>query len=222
MKRTDLNFPFKWEERRPAFVKRVFFVPDFYDKHGEWGSLDWQEVFGNNHPIHVEYCAGNGDWILNKALLNPQHNWVAVEQKFERVRKIWVKGERLNLPNLITVCGEALTFTKYYVKERSFDEMYVNFPDPWPKERHAKHRLIQCPFVKELARVSKKEGKVIFVTDHPPYAFQMCEEMLKEDIWNASFPFPYFKTEWADYGTSFFDSLWREKGKIIHYMQFEL
>lgn len=220
MKKTDLNFPFSWDERRPALVDQVFFVPDFYDKHAEHGLLEWQDVFGNDRQVHVEYCSGNGDWILDKAERNPHLNWVAVEHKFERVRKIWVKGKRLDLKNLIIVCGEALTFTKYYVKNNSLAEIYVNFPDPWPKEKHAKHRLIQLPFVEELSRAVERSGKAIFVTDHFPYATQMCEEMLNPKVWKSSFPAPYFTTEWSEYGTSFFDALWRGKGKTIHYMQF--
>lgn len=222
MKRTDLKFPFKWEERQPAIYHRVLFVPAFYQQHAEWTFPGWEDpqLFGNNHPVHIEYCAGNGAWILQKAIENPHINWVAVEQKFERVRKIWIKSQRLSLPNVIVVCGEALTFTKFYLASNSLDAIYVNFPDPWPKERHAKNRLIQKPFVEELARVVKDKGKAILVTDDIPYSRQMCHEMLQNVYWSPSFPDPYFKTEWENYGNSYFDSLWREKGRTIHYIPF--
>jgi tRNA (guanine-N7-)-methyltransferase len=223
MKRTDLRFPFSWEERRPALSHRVLFVPAHYFQHEEWVMPAWhdEQVFGNDHPVVIEYCSGNGDWILERAVKHPEINWVAVEQKFERVSKIWVKAKRLNLANLLVVCGEALTFTKYYVRAREIDRIYVNFPDPWPKERHAKHRLIQQPFVLELARIVKKGGLSVFVTDFAPYASQMCQEMLDSSHWLPSFPDPFFKTEWQGYGNSYFDSLWREKGCTIHYIQFE-
>ena len=124
------------------------------------------------------------------------------------------------LENLFIICGEALAFTKYYVSNESFEGIYINFPDPWPKDKHAKHRLIQEDFITEMARVSKKEAKLLVVTDHRDYADRIGKTMLAHPAWTNVFPSPYFVTEWKDYGTSFFDQLWREKGRTIQYLQF--
>ena len=157
MKAKDLKYPHSWEERRPVLVDSVLFVPDHYDSYEEYTFPNWSssELFDNEHPVHVEYCSGNGTWIFERAKQFPMVNFVAVEKRFERVRKIWAKAKNAALKNLLIVCGEAHTTTKYYFPNQSVDEVYINFPDPWPKDRHAKHRLIQSPFASELARILK-------------------------------------------------------------------
>jgi tRNA (guanine-N7-)-methyltransferase len=140
MKPKNFKCPVTWEERRPLIHDRVLFVPQYYDRHHEWTFPGWEspEVFGRKAPIEVEYCTGNGAWIIEKALANPDRNWVAVEVQFERVRKIWSKMCNEKITNLFIVCGEALTYTRFYVPSHSFSAAYINFPDPWPKEKHAK------------------------------------------------------------------------------------
>jgi tRNA (guanine-N7-)-methyltransferase len=223
MKPTDLHYPFKWEERRPALHQRVLFVPDFYENHKAWPFPSWEDpaLFGKKGKIILEYCSGNGSWIIEKATASPHDHWIAVEKKFDRVRKIWSKLHKKALANLLIVCGEARAFTSHYLPDASIDEVYMNFPDPWPKAKHAKNRLVQAPFVQELARIVKAGGKAVFVTDHEGYSAQIIKEMLLGPAWKSDFAPPHFVTEWEGYGASYFDDLWRKKGKTIHYHKFE-
>lgn len=220
MKPQDLKFPFAWEKRQPLIVDNIFFIPKFYDRHEEWVFPSWSDsqLFNREAPVQIEYCSGNGAWIIEKAKAYPEMNWVAVEKRFDRVQKIWSKMKNNGLCNLFIVCGEALCFTTHYVPEDSFESIYINFPDPWPKGRHAKHRLLQEDFITELARVSKKDA--IIVTDHKDYADRIGKIFLNHPSWIPAFPSPYFITEWEGYGTSYFDTLWRLKGMTIHYLQF--
>jgi len=213
---SKLLYPHPWEERKPALSQGVLFIPKHYTAHGLQ-----EPLFPSQREICIEYCSGNGAWVLNKAKAYPECYWVAVEQKFERAQKIWRKKEKEQMNNLLIVCGEALTFTKYYLPESCISQVYLNFPDPWPKTKHAKNRLVQKPFVEELARVVKQEGKTTFVTDDEPYAEQMVREMCASSFWRSTFPDPFFVLEWPEYGTSYFDALWREKGRAIRYMNFE-
>lgn len=169
----------------------------------------------------MEYCSGNGDWVVGKALQFPEWNWVAVEKRFDRVRKIWSKMHNQGVKNLLIVCGEAMTFSREYLPDSCVEEIFINFPDPWPKRGHAKHRLIQPSFSEECARVVKQKGNLTLVTDHPDYSSQMIEVMLQSPGWISRFPSPHYMTEWPGYGGSFFDTLWRAKGLTIHYHQFE-
>ena len=221
MKPKDLKHPFRWEDRRPLIDGRVFYVPDYYQEHHLFTFPLFEEspIFGNARPVHLEYCSGNGTWIVEKALADPDTNWVAVERDFERVRKIVSKGCNLKLSNLFVICGEAFTFTKHYVRDHSIEQIYVNFPDPWPKDKHAKHRLFQPLFADETARVIKPGKRGIFVTDDPPYSEQICSVMRASNKWEPSYPDPYYLTEREGYGTSFFEELWREKGKTIRYIE---
>lgn len=222
MKPKNFKCPFTWKERQPLIFDRVLFVPEYYDRHKEWTFPGWEspEVFGRKAPIEVEYCTGNGAWIIDKAKSNPDRNWVAVEIQFERVRKIWSKMRNENITNLFIVSGEALTFTRDYVPDQSFAAIYINFPDPWPKDKHAKKRLLQEPFISEMARVLRPGGTATIATDHPGYTAQICAGMIANASWSPLFESPHYITQWEDYGSSYFEQLWRELGVPIHYMQF--
>lgn len=223
MKPKDLKSPFKWADRHPTMHQGVLFVPEYYSEHHKWHFPCWEDpvLFNKSAPVFIEYCSGNGHWIIEKAKISPDTHWVAVEKKFERVRKIWSKAQNEKIKNLLIVCGEADPFNAYYLIEHEVDGVFVNFPDPWPKPKHAKHRLIQSPFVQQISRIVKPKGKAILVTDDFPYVEQMIQEMRKEGLWKSVYPSPYYVTQWDNYGASYFDTLWREKGKTIYYLQFE-
>ena len=221
MKPKNLKYPFRWKDRRTFFADKVLYVPDYYTAYGEWTFPGWDVLFENKNPVHIEYCSGNGAWIIEKAKEFPGKNWVAVEWQFERARKIWSKMKNENLSNMLIIAGEALTFTREYIPPSSVSEVYVNFPDPWPKERHAKHRLFQEAFIGELARILQTTGKIIVATDDPDYSKQIGEKITENLSFTPKFAHPYYITEWPGYGGSYFDSLWRAQGKNIHYFQFE-
>lgn len=218
-----LKTPFCWEERRPMIEDSVFYVPNYYFLYDKFLFPGWDspEVFGNDHPVFVEFCSGNGDWIIAKALENPKRNWVAVEKRFDRVRKIWSKAKNLKVNNLFIVCGEGLTFTKHYIVDQSVDAVFVNFPDPWPKDKHAKHRIIQEPFVQQAHRILKMEGTLTLVTDDADYSEQMIEKVLQHPGFRASFPKPYYSREMEGYGNSWFEKFWRQMGREIRFMEYK-
>ena len=197
-------------------------MPKFYSHHEKWGFLNLEEnnIFANFNHVNIEYCSGNGQWILEKAIKNPNINYIAVEMKFERARRIWVKMHNMDVKNLFVVFGESLIFTKNYLKEDVISNVFINFPDPWPKRRHAKNRLVSTPFMNELTRVVKKEGCTTFVTDDDNTARYMIEEALSHKNWKAVFQEPYYITEMPGYGGSYFDNLWRKKGEKIKYIRF--
>ncbi len=213
MKAAELKYPYTWENRCPIMEKGVLFIPKYYETHTPF------HLFEEGRRVFVEYCSGNGAWVLQKAKENPDVLWVAVERKLERVKKIWAKMHNQNISNLLIVCGDAVTFSEHYLPDHCIERIYVNFPDPWPKKKHAKNRLFQAPFVKALSRVVKFGGSAILVTDDLPYCLQMLETMMVE--WDSVFDEPYFVTEWPSYGDSYFDSLWRAKDRTIHYLHFK-
>lgn len=205
----DLKIPFSWEERRPILLERFFYIPAAYSHEKKFFPF-----FEDERPIIIEYCSGNGQWIGDRAKQNPMFNWIAVEKKFERARKIWLKIHRENIANLCVVCGEGFDFTRYYAPIAL--EAYVNFPDPWPKLRHAKHRLIRKEFLEELAAIIRPGGRAICATDDASYFEGMIEEFAKCSQWDLAFK----GNEWPNYGNSFFKELWLEKGRIINYLSY--
>ncbi len=206
----DLKIPFTWAERHPILLDRFFYIPGCYEYKRETIPF-----FEEDKGIIVEYCSGNGQWIADRAAQNPQYNWIAVEKKFERARQIWLKMQRMGLENLRVVCGEGVVFTRFYAPQ--VEEVYVNFPDPWPKLRHAKHRLIRSAFLEEVEKVIRPGGQMICVTDDAPYAAQMKEEFRKRGSWKLLFDL----NDWPDYGRSYFKDLWIQKGRTIHFLSHE-
>jgi tRNA (guanine-N7-)-methyltransferase len=226
MKPKELKMPDSWGNGQILINDGVWYVPKIMAKSLDSGNKfifpGWSHstIFGNTRPVNVEYCSGNGAWIAAKALANPLCNWVAIEKKFDRVRKIWSKVKNMKLSNVLIICGEAYDVTKRFFEANSFHNIYINFPDPWPKNRHAKHRLIQEAFVEELWRVLIKEHSLTFVTDDPPYSAWLIAVMHRHGKFVSTYPDPYYATELADYGSSYFDQLWRSKGRSILYHQF--
>lgn len=217
----DFKIPCSFENRKPLLQDRFLFIPGFYEAIGEHGPvLDFADLFQNENPVQIEYCSGNGSWIAKKAEENPHLNWVAVEKDFERARKIWLKAKKQNLKNLFLVFGEAFTFTQYYLKDQTVENIFINFPDPWPKRRHMKKRLANAAFMEMVKKKIKPRGRATFATDHREMALFMIDSAL-ESKWVPVFPKPYFITELEGYGNSYFEELFRSKGKSIHYMQFE-
>ncbi len=201
-------------------LQKVLFIPPRIEKVDSKQSFE--KLFPNFDSIHIEYCSGNGQWIYEKALKNPHILWIAVEMQLKRTRQILWKREQAQLENLFITCGEALEFTSYYLEPESVDEVYINFPDPWPKRRHAKFRLIQMPFIQELARILKKGGSVHFLTDDPAYSSQTIAAFLKEEnSFCPSLPPPFYHSEVQDYGSSFFMSLWEEKKRGFYFSKFQ-
>ncbi|HSX14215.1 MAG TPA: tRNA (guanosine(46)-N7)-methyltransferase TrmB [Chlamydiales bacterium] len=205
-----LKIPYTWEERRPVLLDSFLYVPPVYDKHHEWQKTP---LFADSKPIVIEYCSGNGEWICRKAKNEPDVHWIAVEKRFDRSRKIWGRLKQQNLPNLVVVCGEALTFTKFYMDEKSVSKIYVNFPDPWPKLRHAKHRLVRPEFLEEVEKILLPKAKAIFTTDDPKYAEQMQEIIQWKKL--------QVTTDISDFGSSYFLDLWKQKGCMIYQMEYE-
>lgn len=222
MKPENLKLPFQWNERKILVDDRIWYVPSYHDKYGEFNFPGWSapEFFGNGNPVMIEYCSGNGAWLAAKAAANPLVNWVGIEKKVARVRKIWSKIKNLQLNNLIVICGEGSNATKRYLHDSSVKDIYINFPDPWPKTRHAKHRLMQPAFVEDMWRILNDSGTLTFVTDDPDYSAEVIRVLHRHKGFISKFSEPYYITDWEEYGTSYFERLWRDKGKIIRYHQF--
>ncbi len=222
IKLADFKIPCSFEKRKPFLLDGFLFIPGFYEAVGKHGpKLDLEAIFGNKNAVQLEYCSGNGSWIADKAQKNQNLNWIAVEKDFDRARKIWLKAKRQNLKNLFLIFGEAFVFTWFYLPENSIQNVFINFPDPWPKRRHHKKRLVKTEFLLEIKKKLLPDGKITLVTDHEDLAFFMIKEAFQSGL-RTVFEEPYFKKSFAGYGSSFFEELFRAKGKKIHYMQFQI
>jgi|JI9StandDraft_1071089.scaffolds.fasta_scaffold15363_2 tRNA (guanine-N7-)-methyltransferase len=200
----------------PSLKEGIFVVPKSYREEERASFPSFREIFGNDNPVYIEFCSGNGDWLAENALKNKDINWIGVEKQFPRVRKIWSKKKNHALDNLFIIYGMGEDFLLGYPIDGVVDKIYVNFPDPWPKTRHAKHRIIKSIFIEGLLPLTKAGTTLTVVTDDAPYAKEVLKEMEKHPLWQNSFTGEMPK----DYGASYFQRLFLAQEKKIHSMEF--
>jgi len=217
-----IKIPFSWDRRRPYRMEGLLYLPPLFFSHAHYKALfDLKTLFPNYSTIQIEFCSGNGQWIAEKAQANPQQAWIAVEKRSDRARKIWKKVKDQKLNNVFVVWGEAEVFSKYYLDEDAVNEVYVNFPDPWPKSKHEKHRLLDHSFLSSLKKILIENGSITIATDDKPSALRMIDLFLIDNNWVSKFSAPYYTHSWHEYGDSFFKALWASQNKQIFYLQFE-
>jgi tRNA (guanine-N7-)-methyltransferase len=135
--------------------------------------LNLSELFPSDQPLEVELGSGDGSFVVQYAALHPGRNFIAVERLLGRLRKVDRKGRRAGLVNLRGVRIEASYFLEYLLAKSSAAAIHVYFPDPWPKRRHRKNRLINEAFAKSAAQALTPDGAVYLRTDDADYFAQM-------------------------------------------------
>jgi tRNA (guanine-N7-)-methyltransferase len=131
------------------------------------------DIFSRNQPLEVELGSGDGSFLVNYAKLHPEHNFLGVERLLGRLRKLDRKGRREGLTNLRGLRIESAYLLEYLLPEHSAAALHIYFPDPWPKRKHRKHRLINERFP-ALARQALVPGGVVYLrTDDRDYFAQM-------------------------------------------------
>jgi len=143
----------------------------------------WCEIFGNHQPIHIEIGMGKGKFIHTMAKLHPEINYVGIEKYSSVLLRAIQKMEEEELPNLKFLRMDAEDITKVFGKEE-VDKIYLNFSDPWPKDRHAKRRLPSREFLARYDVILKKDSRLEFKTDNRPL-FDFAVEELEPAGWKA-------------------------------------
>lgn len=222
MKPLNFIFPSYWDRSSPLFLDGVYFLPkphlfSFQENY----FLEFSELIfllKKDRPIICELCSGNGDWIIDQAKKNNDCFWIAVEKRLDRIKKIWSKRINHFVENLLLVYGEAFSFFNKFVSNNSFHKVFINFPDPWPKKKHIKNRIINDFFVKEVSRILVERGLLSLVTDDLDFLDYSLTFLIRDLAPN--FPKPYYTLQQESFGSSWFEVLWRNKGKQIYYTEF--
>lgn len=143
----------------------------------------WHEIFGNENPIHVEIGMGKGKFIHTMAKEHPEINYVGIEKYSSVLLRAIQKMEQEELPNLRFLRMDAEDIVKVFGAEE-VDKIYLNFSDPWPKDRHAKRRLPSREFLARYDVILKKESRLEFKTDNREL-FDFAVEELEPAGWKA-------------------------------------
>lgn len=143
----------------------------------------WKQAFGNDHPIHIEVGMGKGRFITQLAFDHPEINYVGIERYSSVLLRALEKRETMTeLQNLFFMCIDARELPEIF-GENEVERIYLNFSDPWPKDRHAKRRLPSREFLSRYDKILVPEGTVEFKTDNRGL-FDFALEEVEPAGWN--------------------------------------
>lgn len=150
---------------RPGAAEMLAAHPNFVISDPTLWKGKWNELFENDHPIHIEIGMGKGQFITGMAKAHPEINYIGVEMQVSVVSIALDKLIEQPLPNLklLHVDGSALT---EYFADSEVDQIYLNFSDPWPKKRHEKRRLTYKTFLAVDEQILRPNGEIHFKTDN--------------------------------------------------------
>ena len=141
------------------------------------GLLDFAQIFGRRGPVHLEIGSGKGTFLVHEAEAHPEIDLLGIEW----ARKFYLHAadrfRRRGLTNVRITRADAVTFLSEHVPPRSLDCLHIYFPDPWPKKRHHKRRLLQEANMGILLACLKDDGEIRIATDHVAY-FEQIEKVM--------------------------------------------
>ena len=131
--------------------------------------FDLRELFGNSNPVVLEIGSGKGRFLLNSAAARPDVNFIGIEKSLHYHRVIVHRAERAGLSNVRVINHDAFAVLSRMLPSGSMSEIHIYFPDPWPRPRERKRRLIREEVLEQIERVLSRTGFGIYVTDYAEY-----------------------------------------------------
>lgn len=180
----------------------------------------FSRAFGADRPLRIEIGVGNSDFLIEVALREPDFNYLGFEYSGKRVEKFLKRVRSRGLSNIRLLRVNVLPVLGQLVAPGTVDRFYINFPDPWPKRRHQKHRLIQPPTAALLCRLLRQGGGLSLRSDAAAYAAQMLEVLdAAEGLENLSGP-GRFAAAPRDAIPTRYEIKYRGEGRPIHYLEY--
>ena len=182
--------------------------------------IDFARLFGNEQPVHLEIGCGRGEFITEIALLEPEINFLGLEIKKKRITTILKKldPEKHKNIRLMMVLVDDQIVEK--MQPSSVERIYIYHPDPWPKRKHFKNRLIQEDFLQAMSKILQDEGEVIITTDHEGYMNWIVKHFQKSEDYLVSFPEGYSREPFDGHIETHFEQKLKKKGYPSFYMKF--
>lgn len=200
----------------------IFIIPMSYliDWYKEERPLNFRKIFNNENTIECEIGFGEGDFLIKKATEEPHKNFIGVEYSKVCLRKTLKKIKSKNINNVCLIHLDAESALEILFPESSIDNMYINFPDPWPKNRHEKRRLLDKEFSLLASSRLKCKGHIHILTDHEFYRDFILEEMSHYRVLRTVFENGY--TEYIEnlVETKYLRK-WKSLNKKIYYILFQ-
>ena len=177
----------------------------------------WKENFKNNNDIFLELGCGRGDFAVTKAKNNPDINYIAVDLKDEVLIYVLNKANEAEVEN-IRIVPLNISFISEIFSENEVSKIFINFCNPWPKDRHKKRRLTHTKFLDEYKKFLKKDSEIWFKTDDKEL-FDESQEYFKE----AGFEIEYLtydlhKSDFKENIVTEYESKWTSMGMNIMFL----
>jgi len=182
--------------------------------HPRAGPLRLEAIFGDKSPVEVEVGPGKGGFLLGRASGCPEINFLGVEWVHAYAAYVADRAYRASLPNVRAICADAADFFQTSLPDNSVSRVHIYFPDPWPKRRHRRRRLITPPFLCEVRRVLQPGAWLAIITDDAEYFDHACQAVSATDGLNE-IPFEPRLVAEALVGSNF-EKKYSQAGKAFH------
>jgi len=183
--------------------------------------LSTKEIFGNRNKSALEIGFGEGEFIVELARNNPGWNYLGIEIKYFRYRKAVKLAANENIKNVRLLHIDADLAVEQAFTGNSFDKIYINFPDPWPKDRHKKHRIINNTFLNNLYTVMKDGSVIEFTSDHLDYINHTIEHFDKYKKFSNIYGSAGYSETLQNRPRTKFEIEYLEKKRQIYYLAFK-
>lgn len=194
--------------------------PFFLDGELPVSAEGWDTVFGNDNERVFEIGCGTGDFAVSRAAQEPFRNYLALDYYNKGCLKTCKKVAKAGLVNVRVIRAEARSFIEEHLPAGGLAAVYINCPDPWPKKRHRKRRLVQAEFVTFLGRYLRDGGDFFFATDFDDYGLDVAAFMEEvPGFRNMLAPDPY-RYALAGYPSSKYMQKFMAEGKQIYYVHY--
>ena len=183
--------------------------------------LNFKKLFKNDNKIlKFEIGFGNGDSLIKLAQKNPEINYFGIDRKMDRIRTTLSKlNYSDNIPNLI-ISRFGTDYLLEMIPEGIFDEIIMNFPDPWPKAKHHKNRTVNEEFLAILHRLLKESGVFRFSSDHEEYSFEVIDIFKHSKLFSNLYHPDQYKSEINDRIETQFEKHKKREGFTIHHIKY--
>lgn len=194
--------------------------PRFIDAESLASVPAWNDIFANDNPLALEIGCGTGHFVTRMAQLHPDWNFLAVDYYNKGCLKTSKRVDKAGLDNVRVVRAEARSFMERCIPRCSLRAVVINCPDPWPKKRHRKRRLVNEEFVGYLSEFMLPGGDFYFATDFDDYGEDVARFMTDMSGYaNVLFPDPY-RHALEGYPLSKYMLKFMDAGKLIYFVHY--
>lgn len=181
---------------------------------------DWNSIFGRHGGLHLEIGCGTGHFAVEMALKRPEVNFIALDYYNKGCLKSSRRAERHGVSNVRVVRDEARSFITRCIHPLSLQALYINCPDPWPKKRHRKRRLVNEAFLSFVEPFLTPGADFFFASDFDDYAIDVAEMMKRQPAFNNMLGAEGWVHDLQGYPRTKYMKRFLSEGKQIYFLHF--